>query len=129
MSKPDRREDYLSRMLATAIQVRSYVEGFHKDDFLIDQKTQDAVACSLNTVFLRIFNSLSRERFQKDKPFSRLGCLHRSCTIQQDGRWQHDQFGYLDSSRCENRIRKAIVEIEEANRFGLTHQGQAGHRA
>jgi uncharacterized protein with HEPN domain len=37
----------MALMLATAMQARSYIEGLAKEDFLADQKTQDAVILKL----------------------------------------------------------------------------------
>ena len=46
-TKQERPTDYVELMLATAIQARSYIEGLSKEDFLADQKTQDAVILKL----------------------------------------------------------------------------------
>jgi uncharacterized protein with HEPN domain len=46
-AKQGRPADYIALMLATAMQAQSYIEGLSKEDFLADQKTQDAVILKL----------------------------------------------------------------------------------
>ena len=39
--------DYLDQMLGATGQIRSYIEGVGKDDFLSDRRTQDAIVLNL----------------------------------------------------------------------------------
>lgn len=46
-TKQNRQSDYVELMLSAAGQVKSYIEGMTKEDFLADPKTQDAVILKL----------------------------------------------------------------------------------
>lgn len=45
--KPLRHNDYLDHMLEAIDLVRSYVDGFSKEDFLADKRTQQAVILNI----------------------------------------------------------------------------------
>lgn len=45
--KPLRHNDYLDHMLEAISLIRSYVEGFSKEDFLADRRTQQAVILNI----------------------------------------------------------------------------------
>ncbi len=45
--KPLRHNDYLDHMLEAIGLIRSYVEGFSKEDFLADRRTQQAVILNI----------------------------------------------------------------------------------
>lgn len=45
--KPLRHNDYLDHMLEAIDLVRSYVEGFSKEDFLADKRTQQAAILNI----------------------------------------------------------------------------------
>jgi uncharacterized protein with HEPN domain len=45
--KPLRHNDYLDHMLEAISLIRSYVEGFSKEDFLADKRTQQAVILNI----------------------------------------------------------------------------------
>ena len=45
--KPLRHNDYLDHMLEAIGLIRSYVEGFSKEDFLADRRTQQAIILNI----------------------------------------------------------------------------------